>query len=545
VIDTPASHPLLSDVFASLSVEAELLVQDGAQASSALPPVRIPGLSADSRHLRDGEAFVALPGGSVHGLDFLNSVEDRASIVIADKQDVQERSVDTCLPVVMVQDLAQRLGDLVSACNGHPSRAMSVCGITGTDGKTSTARFVVNALQLLGKKAGFIGTIGWGIGDDLTAIDLTTPSVVDVHAMLAVLRENGAEFIVMEVSSHALVQGRVDGVWFDVAVLTNLGRDHLDYHLTVDNYKAAKKKLFTWSDLSAAVINADDDFGLELLHQMQQKIPGLCGYATATNIADTDVDRHVNTVSQSVPMIQAQDVCIDSNGLSFTLYANDEAWQVNSTLMGRFNISNMLAAVGVLRSFGIPMSDSVNAISKLQDVPGRMEAFKKADMPSLVVDFAHTPQALESALRTVREHCSGQLWVVFGCGGDRDAGKRPLMGAVAEQLADKVIVTDDNPRSESSSQIIADIVAGMSRGDYGPANGIGEGIGKDEYSLTNAVSTIADRKKAIITAFENAKPDDWILVAGKGHESVQIVGAERRPFSDREIAQMLAAGEVA
>jgi len=483
VIDTPASHPLLSDVFASLSVEAELLVQDGAQASSALPPVRIPGLSADSRHLRDGEAFVALPGGNVHGLDFLNSVEDRASIVIADKQDVQERSVDTCLPVVMVQDLAQRLGDLVSACNGHP--------------------------------------IGWGIGDDLTAIDLTTPSVVDVHAMLAVLRENGAEFIVMEVSSHALVQGRVDGVWFDVAVLTNLGRDHLDYHLTVDNYKAAKKKLFTWSDLSAAVINADDDFGLELLHQMQQKIPGLCGYATATNIADTDVDRHVNTVSQSVPMIQAQDVCIDSNGLSFTL------------------------SVGVLRSFGIPMSDSVNAISKLQDVPGRMEAFKKADMPSLVVDFAHTPQALESALRTVREHCSGQLWVVFGCGGDRDAGKRPLMGAVAEQLADKVIVTDDNPRSESSSQIIADIVAGMSRGDYGPANGIGEGIGKDEYSLTNAVSTIADRKTAIITAFENAKPDDWILVAGKGHESVQIVGAERRPFSDREIAQMLAAGEVA
>jgi len=529
VIDAQAPHPLLTDVFASLSIEAELLVQGAAQASSAVPSVRIPGLSADSRHLRDGEAFIALPGGNVHGLDFLDSVDDRANIVIADKQDVQERSVDTHLPVVMVEDLAQRLGDLVSACNGHPSRSMPVCGITGTDGKTSTARFVVNALQLLGKKAGFIGTIGWGIGDDLTAIDLTTPSVVDVHAMLAELRENGAEFIVMEVSSHALVQGRVDGIWFDVAVLTNLGRDHLDYHLTVDNYKAAKGKLFTWPNLSAAVVNADDDFGLELLHQMQKKIPGLCGYATATKVAETEA------VSQTVPMIHAQDVCIDSNGLSFTLCASDEQWQVNSNLMGRFNVSNMLAAVGVLRSFGIPMSDSVNAICKLQDVPGRMEAFKKADKPSLVVDFAHTPQALESALRTVREHCSGQLWVVFGCGGDRDAGKRPLMGAVAEQLADKVIVTDDNPRSESSSEIIAEIVAGMSSGE----------ISGGEYSLTNVVSTIADRKVAIVTAFENAESDDWILVAGKGHENFQIVGSERRPFSDREIAQMLTAGEVA
>ena len=296
-MDASAPQPLLTDVFASLSIEAELLVQGAAQASSALPAIRIPGLSADSRHLRDGEVFVALPGGNVHGLDFLDSVDDRASIVIADKQDVQERSIDTHLPVVMVKDLTQRLGDLVSACNGHPSRSMPVCGITGTDGKTSTARFVVNALQLLGKKAGFIGTIGWGIGDDLTAIDLTTPSVVDVHTMLAELRENGAEFIVMEVSSHALVQGRVDGIWFDVAVLTNLGRDHLDYHLTVDNYKAAKEKLFTWPDLSAAVINADDAFGLELLHQMQQKIPGLCGYATATKVADADA------VSPSVPMI--------------------------------------------------------------------------------------------------------------------------------------------------------------------------------------------------------------------------------------------------
>ena len=529
MIDAATNNPLLTDLFSSLSVEAELLINDAAddvvKTSSQLPAIRITGLSGDSRHLRDGEAFIALPGGNVHGLDFIDSVEERASIVIADWQDVQERKVDTHLPVVMVRDLAQQLGELVSACNGHPSRSISVCGITGTDGKTSTARFVVNALQLLGKKAGFIGTIGWGIGDDLTSIDLTTPSVVDVHTMLAKLREEGAEFIVMEVSSHALVQGRVDGVWFDVAVLTNLGRDHLDYHLTLDNYKAAKKNLFTWPNLSAAVINFDDEFGIELLDQIQKQIPGLCGYSA---------DAASDAASNSVPMLYAQDVRIDSNGLSFVLCAGDERWQIDSALMGRFNISNMLAAVGVLRSFGIPMADTVNAICKLQDVPGRMEAFKKSGAPTLVVDFAHTPQALESAIRTVREHCDGQLWVVFGCGGDRDAGKRPLMGAVAEKFADKIIVTDDNPRSESSKQIITDIIAGMSV----------RPIDQNKYSMSESVSAIADRKSAIVTAFENAESDDWILVAGKGHENIQIVGSERRPFSDRDIAQTLTAVEV-
>ena len=510
--------------------------------TSATADMVVSGLSADSRSLLRGEAFVALPGEVSHGVDYLADIEDRASVVLLDSNDRRSENLSTTLPTVRIQGLSEKLAELVSLFHGNPSQDIPVCGVTGTDGKTSTSQFVAGILQAMGRPTGFIGTVGWGMGDELESNPLTTPSMIELHRMLAELRQRGAEFIVMEVSSHALVQGRVKGVWFDVAALTNLGRDHLDYHKTEANYRSAKKRLFEWNGLGAVVVNLDDEFGRQLFAECKTVGKAVCGYTIDDSYGSHDLTLE-SVKGSSLPtesLLRATNIVSADQGVSFTLHCGTKPWPINTALLGRFNVSNLLAAVGIVRAFGEDIDKAVATLKTLVCVPGRMEAFRKPGQPTLVVDFAHTAQALDSALSTVREHCAGRLWLVFGCGGDRDRGKRPEMGTVALAAADQIIVTDDNPRSEPSAQIIAEILSAIDEVSIA----VNEGV-EQAQTITSRVVVEPDRKSAIELAFQNADANDWILIAGKGHEDYQLVGEQRLPFSDREIARELLGGSAA
>ena len=476
-----------------------------------VPDIAIKGLCADSRQLRLGEAYVALQGERVHGLDFIDTVSATAAVILVDADDARSRqSSHAALPMVRVPKLADRLGEIASRFHQQPSHQLPVCGVTGTDGKTSVCRFVVNALDRLGYRAGYIGTIGWGIGDDLSPNPLTTPDPVQLQKMIASLYADGAQFVALEVSSHALVQGRVSGVEFDVAALTNLGRDHLDYHIDLASYRAAKSRLFAWPSLSAMVVNADDDFGRFLHQQYQGQVP-----VTTYSLVDAGGRGDESALF-------ASDITADVQGLQFVLHAGKRQWQVDTGLLGIFNVQNLLTAFGILRAFGLDQADCAAALADVSPVPGRMQQISSSAAARVVVDFAHTAQALESALAAMRLHCKGDVWVVFGCGGDRDAGKRPAMARVAERVADHVVVTNDNPRTESPDAIIRDILAGM--------------------QAPEQATVLEDRSDAIRHALAAASADDWVLVAGKGHEDYQIIGEQRLSFSDAAEIESFATG---
>lgn len=510
---SPTSAMPLSD----LLVEQEII---GTSSQVDIADITVSGLCADSRSIRSGELYVALAGENVHGLDFESqAIAAGASAILVDAKDSRAAAQEQSLPVVKVSGLAQQLGTIASRFHGYPSRQLTVCGITGTDGKTSVSQFVVKALQALGHKAGYIGTIGWGLhdpandsaNDSLSANPLTTPDPVTLQAMIAKLYSAGAEFVVLEVSSHALVQGRVNGVEFDVAALTNLGRDHLDYHGSVENYRAAKELLFKWPQLSAIVVNGDDEFGQLLAAEALENPSGprLCRYG----VHDLNGVRHE---------LHVDSITAGPDGLSFDVHCDSKNYHVNTTLIGDFNVQNLLACIGVLQSFGIAMEKIVPVLAELRPVTGRMELFSDSRFASVVVDYAHTPQALESALKALRHHCKGELWVVFGCGGDRDNGKRALMGNAAATLADHVIVTNDNPRTEDPSRIFEHILGGI-----------------DDRSR---VVVIESREQAIQQALESAGENDWVLIAGKGHEDYQLVGDQVLEFSDREVVTRIQRG---
>ena len=489
----------------------------------ALPEVAVTGLCLDSRLIRDGDLYFALRGSQAHGIEFAPMAERKGAVaVLIDSEDalIANEQPDISVPVVPIPELSRVVGSLASRYFDYPSRKLSVCGVTGTDGKTSVCQFVAEALRQLGHKVGYIGTIGWGIGDDLAANPLTTPDAITLHTMINDLYQQGAEYVALEVSSHALVQSRVGGIEFDVAVLTNLGRDHLDYHGDLDAYKAAKAQLFDWPELSAIVVNLDDEFGCELAagHADSTPVTGFSRAGTSRNRVDIPTTGSFN----------AEDVVANENGIAFTLDDGRSKFAVSSSLLGEFNVDNLLACFAVLRAFGVAPDQAADTLGRIRSVNGRMERFShKAgaqQRASIVVDFAHTPQALQAALKTLRSHCHGKLWVVFGCGGDRDPGKRALMGEVAAAEADMVVVTDDNPRTESSAEIIDNILSGIPQ--------------------SKPQVVLADRAKAIEHAVLNADRADWVLIAGKGHEDYQIIGTEHHAFSDREIVQSLLAREV-
>ena len=469
-------------------------------ATPAHGDIAVAGLTQDSRAVRAGDAFVALAGAQHHGIEFAGDAVARGAVaILAEPRTAGPRSP---VPgaVVWIDNLRNHLGAIAARFHGDPSAALTVVGVTGTSGKTSTVQLLAQAFAHLGTRAATIGTLGAGLHGQLHAGERTTPDVLRVHGLLAEFRDAGAAAVAMEVSSHALDQQRVDGIHFDVAVFTNLTRDHLDYHGTMEAYGAAKARLFAWPGLRAAVVNIDDAFGRALA----QRIAGgarllRCGIDSA------DAD------------LRASDVRTHSDGIDFHLATPWGEAPVHSGLLGRFNVANLLAVAGVLGALDVPFAKIHAALAALQPINGRMNRLGGGALPLVVVDYSHKPDALEQALAAVRAHCDGKLVCVFGCGGERDAGKRPIMGAIAERMADVVIVTDDNPRGEDGDAIVAQIVAGM--------------------RAPERATVMRDRARAIGLALAQARAGDVVLVAGKGHETYQEVAGARHPFDDLEVAR--------
>ncbi|MGH8030517.1 MAG: UDP-N-acetylmuramoyl-L-alanyl-D-glutamate--2,6-diaminopimelate ligase, partial [Arenimonas sp.] len=377
-------------------------------------------------------------------------------------------------------------------------------GVTGTNGKTSTVQLLAQAFALRGENTGSIGTLGAGLHGALVAGERTTPDVLEVHRLFAQMRDEGAKKVAMEVSSHALEQGRVDGVVFKVAVFTNLTRDHLDYHGTMEAYGDAKRRLFAWPGLEAAVVNLDDPFGARVL---QAVAPGV---------------RRIGLSSRDHPAanLRAGGAMLTPAGLVFGLVEGGLVQPIESPLLGRFNIDNLLAVAGALRAHGWTLPEIGSVLPRLTPVAGRMSRVGGTEhSPLVVVDYAHTPDALEQSLASLREHTPGRLTCVFGCGGERDRGKRPLMAAIAERLANRVVVTDDNPRGEDGEAIVAEIRAG--------------------FENPGDVAFERNRLAAITLALADARPGDVVLVAGKGHEAYQDVAGTRHAFDDLTVAREL------
>ena len=473
-------------------------------------------LCADSRRVHPGDVFVALPGATVDGRDFiLDAVVRGAAAVIADDTGYSKVGADgmkslsgTALidikpPLLWVNGLAGLCGELAAAAYGHPSRTMWLAGVTGTNGKTSVSQWIAQAQLALGKTCAVIGTLGNGMPGQLLASTNTTPDALSLQALLADFRDQKIAACAMEVSSIGLEQGRAAGCEFVVAIFTNLTRDHLDYHGDMASYAAAKAQLFAWPGLRHAVINADDAFGRELA---TTQIPLVSGTLYALDAANIPADWHGD-------VLLPQQLRFGGTGIEFLL--RDVRFAV--PVVGRFNASNVLAVIGALLSDGYALPDIARALGALTPPPGRMEALGGNHEPLIVIDYAHTPDALQQALQTLRATAAtrgGKLVCVFGCGGDRDPGKRPQMGAIAEQVADVVWVTSDNPRSESPVNIIEQILAGM----------------RDAIKQRRDV----DRGAAILRAVGEAGEHDVILIAGKGHESYQEIQGVRTPFSDIE-----------
>ncbi|TNY28359.1 UDP-N-acetylmuramoyl-L-alanyl-D-glutamate--2,6-diaminopimelate ligase [Thermomonas haemolytica] len=461
----------------------------------------ITGLVQDSREVRPGDAFVAIGGFGAHGLHFADAAKAAGAAAV-----LYEPPAPDDLPApadaIPVPGLRARMGALADTFHGHPSAAMATVGVTGTNGKTSTVQLLAQAWTLRGQKAGTLGTLGAGIWPKAVPTGFTTPLVLRLHALLAELRDEGASAVAMEVSSHALDQGRVDGVHFDVAVFTNLTRDHLDYHGDMARYGAAKAKLFDWPGLRAAAVNLDDAFGRELFAAVQGKVRAL-GFS-----------------SRGAPgaSVRAEELVLDAGGIGFLLHAGGQAHPVRSPLLGRFNVDNLLGVATTLFALDMAPALIAETLSQLLPVDGRMNRLGGAPgQPLVVVDYAHTPDALEQALASLRAHAAGRLVCVFGCGGERDTGKRPQMAAIAERLADVVIVTDDNPRGEDGDAIVADILAG--------------------FLAPQAVVVQRDRATAIASAIAQAAPGDVVLVAGKGHEPYQEIAGVKHPFEDAAVAR--------
>lgn len=462
---------------------------------AALP---LQNLRINSSEVQSGDVFLALPGTKTHGNQFIEKALAAGAVVVL--TDAAPAVADE--RIVVVPQLVELLSALAAAF--YPHQAQQLVGITGTNGKSSTAIFVNQLAVLLEKKAAVIGTLGYGDYRSLTPLNNTTPHLVDIHRILATEAAKGCALVAMEVSSHALVQQRVAGLQFEVAIFTNLTRDHLDYHGTMQAYGEAKALLFKADLAKKAVINVSDDFGRQLAAD-----------CTLPVLAYGQL-KDCQGYSEYLAYDQLE---ITPLGYQFRLTSHLGQQQLQLRVLGEFNIQNVLAAFGAMLQLGHNFEALVGAAEQLCSVPGRIEQFYQAHRKVMaVVDYAHTPDALEQTLIAVRNHCQGQLWVVFGCGGDRDKGKRPLMGTIAERLADQLIITADNPRTEDVMAICLDIAAGCTQ---------------QQYQL------ILERKTAIRTALEQAKAGDLVLIAGKGHEDYQIIGHEILPYDERAFVRQL------
>jgi UDP-N-acetylmuramoyl-L-alanyl-D-glutamate--2,6-diaminopimelate ligase len=468
------------------------------------PAIRIRGISSDSRHLKRGDLFLACEGHSSHGLDYVGDAVSAGVAAIAwDASTADLQAGDVGVPMVAVEGLAQHIGEIANRFYGRPSAAVRVIGVTGTNGKTTVAWLVAQCLEALGRHCGYIGTLGIGIGEIDGGDGMTTPGAIELHKNLASFRDQGAEWAAVEVSSHALSQNRIAGVALDTVMFTNLSRDHLDYHGDMQSYAETKARLFLESDAKHRIINLDSEFGAQLAAR--------CGQDVVT------VSSNPDRVANGRSYVFVRSVVPTESGSLVKVSSSWGDGEFLLSLPGDFNVANAIMVLALLLQHGIPTDQACDVLSTVGAPPGRMQRVAgPATAPSVFVDYAHTPAAIEVALRALRAHCQGRLWCVMGCGGDRDAGKRPQMGRAAERVADHVVITSDNPRGESPTAIIDGIVGGL---------------GSPQHA-----TIIEDRAAAIAWTIEAAAAEDCILVAGKGHENYQLIGGERRDFSDIAVA---------
>jgi UDP-N-acetylmuramoyl-L-alanyl-D-glutamate--2,6-diaminopimelate ligase len=462
--------------------------------------LRVTGVSHSSRSVVPGDLYAALPGTSTHGARFGRDAVASGAVAFLTDEDGATLLAPMGLPCLVVPTPRAVLGSVASLVYGHPSRSLTLIGVTGTQGKTTTTQLVNAGVAGTGRQTAVIGTMGTWVDGQPVKTALTTPEAPELHALFAVMRERGVTVCAMEVSSHAIVMGRVDGVVFDLAVFTNFGRDHLDFHESVDEYFAAKAELFTPARSSKALLNADD-----------------------ADVARLAVDPRVPTVTYSVSETGADWRCHDvkptATGSTFVLESPDgHELSGRIGLTGAFNVANAVCAIAAIGEVDLDVVAATDAIGKVPSVAGRMEAIDAGQDFSVIVDYAHKPDAVTATLEALRPITTGRLVIVVGAGGDRDQGKRPIMGQIAARLADVVIVTDDNPRSEDPATIRAEVIAGTRGGQA-------------------SVVEVGDRRTAIEQALRGARPGDTVLIAGKGHEQGQEVAGTVLPFDDREVAR--------
>ncbi|HDR1023246.1 UDP-N-acetylmuramoyl-L-alanyl-D-glutamate--2,6-diaminopimelate ligase [Pasteurella multocida] len=470
------------------------------------PNIELTDMILDSRAVKQGCLFVALQGHQVDGRQYIpQAIAKGASAVLAETEDVQQHlstKIEQGVPIISFYQLGSHLSALAGLFYDNPSHKLTLVGVTGTNGKTTISQLLAQWTTLLGHRSAVMGTIGNGLLGQVKEATNTTGSAVEVQASLADFVTQGADFAAIEVSSHGLVQHRVEALAFDVAIFTNLSRDHLDYHQSMENYALAKKRLFTELHSQYQIINADDSVGQTWLQEQPNAVAVSC---------QADFQPH------QAHWLKATAIQFSQKGARIQFESSWGKGELHSALIGQFNVSNLLLVFATLLSLGYNIETLMKTVPQLTGVCGRMERLSASNQPTAIVDYAHTPDALEKALQAARLHCQGKLWCVFGCGGDRDRGKRPLMAKIAEQFADHVIVTDDNPRTESAAQIVQDILAGFEHPQH--------------------VEVCHARDQAIIQALQKADSDDVVLIAGKGHEDYQIIGTQKQHFSDQETVQ--------
>ena len=486
----------------SLEVASEPLLNGIAK--GPVPQFVIRDIHLDSRKVKPGTLFVALGGHQEHGLRFAEQAAYQGcSGIIYDACDTAlVPTLSAGIPLIAVDNLRHKLGVLADRFFGQPSKALEVIGITGTNGKTSCSHFLAEALGST-RKTGVIGTLGWGAPGALNPTTHTTLDVIETHRILHVMQYQEFDAVAMEASSHGLDQGRLDEVRFQGAVFTNISRDHLDYHKTMQAYQEAKLKLLECPTLKFVVFNRSDALARPIMTRRRENVRYI-GFGPRGDSSDWDIS-----------VVEYDAVQHLSDGLNFQIHFEGQSATVKVPIFGGFNVDNAAATVAAMMGLGYSLTDAVASMVHVFPVPGRMQNISAAGRRA-VIDYAHTPDALAKLLKTARAHCSGELWVVFGCGGDRDCGKRPEMGAIADRLADRIVVTDDNPRSEDPEAIIQQIVTGM--------------VGHQPMK-------IRDRRRAIEHALTNAKAEDLVVIAGKGHEDTQEIKGVKYPFRDIDVVE--------
>lgn len=478
-----------------LAVSLASLAPELAQLDAAA--VTVTGIELDSRKVKKGDLFLACSGRLLDGRNFIGqAVAQGASAILAESENLSgDVYFESDVPVISVQGLSQRSSQIAGEFYGKPSTQIELFGVTGTNGKTTCSQIVAQLCRGIFGSCGVIGTLGNSLDGGVSEAHNTTPDGVTLQSLLAEWAELGVGHVAMEVSSHALDQGRVSGLNFDTAIFTNLTRDHLDYHGDMESYASAKSKLFNLPSLKRAVVNLDDIFGRDLIPRLP-----------------ANLDTFTYSLKRPEADIFAEGVEFAANGIKARIRSPWGLFDIESPLLGSFNLSNVLACIGALGSVGASVEDIASNIVDLTPVTGRMELLPNTGEVQVVIDYAHTPDALKQALSALRFHSQNRLLCVFGCGGERDTGKRGDMGSVASKLADLVIVTSDNPRGENPDKIIEQIVKGC----------------------CVDVQVEANRASAIRLALDAALPGDTVLIAGKGHEQYQLVAGQRLPFSDIE-----------